>query len=164
MTLSVATIACLGHKRGVPKDQSLRNKSGESYRALLQSFEDGSAYKKPRLKAIAVDDWIEEIENPKLKLLARIQASELAAANRKLRKFAPPGTRIDVRDYQNDEFDNGNSFTEQERRALEYLISEQFLSKWLFSISEYGEVIDGNSAVVLKTATVDAVKKALAYL
>ena len=29
---SVATIARLGHKRGIPKAQSLRNKSGESYR------------------------------------------------------------------------------------------------------------------------------------
>jgi len=37
---SVATIARLGHKRGVPKAQSLRNKSGEIYRALLSSFEE----------------------------------------------------------------------------------------------------------------------------
>jgi hypothetical protein len=156
---SVATVARLGHKRGVPKGQSLRNKSGESYRALLKSFEDLSSNKKPRLKARAEDDWIDEIENPKHKLLTRIQASELAAANRKLREFVPPGTRIDVRDYQNDNMDTGNLFTEQERRALEYLISEQFLSKWQFSISEYGEVIDSNNTVVLKAATVDAVKK-----
>jgi len=161
---SVATVARLGHKRGVPKDQSLRNKSGESYRALLSSFEDGSTKKKQRGKTRAEDDWIEEIENPKHKLLARIQASELAAANKNLREFVLPGTRIDVRDYQNDSNDNDGSFTEQERRALEYLISEQFLAKWQFSISEYGEVIDGNSTVVLKAATVDAVKKALAQL
>jgi hypothetical protein len=161
---SVATVARLGHKRGVPKDQSLRNKSGESYRALLRSFEDGSTKKKQRGKTRAEDDWIEEIENPKHKLLARIQASELAAANKNLREFVPPGTRIDVRDYQNDSNDIDGSFTEQERRALEYLISEQFLAKWQFSISEYGEVIDGNSTVVLKAATVDAVKKALAQL
>lgn len=161
---SVATVARLGHKRGVPKDQSLRNKSGESYRALLRSFEDGSTKKKQRGKTRAENDWIEEIENPKHKLLARIQASELAAANKNLREFVPSGTRIDVRDYQNDSSDIDGSFTEQERRALEYLISEQFLAHWQFSISEYGEVIDGNSTVVLKTATVAAVKKALAQL
>lgn len=161
---SVATVARLGHKRGVPKDQSMRNKSGEGYRALLQSFEDGSSKKKPRLKARAEDDWIEEIDNAKHKLLARIQASELVAANRKLREFVPPGSRIDVRDYQNDKRENDGAFTDQERRALEYLISEQFLAKWQFSISNYGEVIDGNETVVLKAATVDAVKKALAQL
>jgi len=161
---SVATVARLGHKRGVPKDQSLRNKSGESYRALLRSFEDGSTTKKKRGKTRAEDDWIEEIENPKHKLLARIQASELAAANKNLREFVPPGTRIDVRDYQNDSSEIDSSFTEQERRALEYLLSEQFLAKWQFSISEYGEVIDGNGTVVLKAATVDAVRKALAQL
>jgi len=161
---SVATVARLGHQRGVPKDQSLRNKSGESYRALLRSFEDGTKRKKQRGKTRAEDDWIEEIENPKHKLLARIQASELVAANRKLREFVPPSSRIDVRDYQNDTRDGGGTFTEQERRALEYLLSEQFLAKWQFSISEYGEIIDGNSTVVLKAATVDAVKKALAQL
>ena len=146
------------------KNQSLRNKSGESYRTLHRSFEDGSTKKKQRDKTRAEDDWIEEIENPKHKLLARIQASELAAANKNLREFVPPGTRIDVKDYQNDNSDIDGSFTEQERRALEYLISVQFLATQQFSISEYGEVIDGNSAVVLKAATVDAVKKALAKL
>lgn len=161
---SVATIARLGHKRGVPKDQSLRNKSGESYRALLRSFEDCNPGEKPKFEARAADDWIEEIESPKHKLLARIQASELAAANRKLREFVPPGTRIEVRDYHNETMDNGSPLNDQERRALEYLISKQFLVKWQFSISEFGEIVDADSNVVLRAATVDAVKKALTYL
>lgn len=161
---SVATIARLGHKRGVPKAQSLRNKTGESYRALLRSFEKKHRGRKPRMVARTEDDWIEEIQNPKHRLLARIQASELAAANKKLRDFVPPGTRIEVRDYQNEGQGEGHTLTTLERRALEYLISEDFLGKWGFSISEYGEIVDGNGAVVLRAATVDAVKKALTYL
>lgn len=161
---SVAAIARLGHKRGVPSAQSLRNKTGESYRALLRSFEDGNTNKKPRLAARGKDDWIEEIDSPKLKLLARVQAAELAAANKMLREIVPPGTRIEVRDYQNENMENGNPFNDQERRALEYLISKQFLTKWQFSVSQYGEIIDEYSNVVLRAGTVDAVKKALIHL
>lgn len=161
---SVATIARLGHKRGVPKAQSLRNKPGERYRALLRCFEAQHRSHEPKKEDKREDDWIEEIQNPKLRLLARIQASELAAANKKLRDFAPPGTRIDVRDYQNQSFDEERALNNLERRALEYLVSDEFLGKWSFSISEYGEIVDNTGTVVLRAATVDAVKKALTYL
>lgn len=161
---SVAAIARLGHKRGVPKAQSLRNKTGEPYRALLRCFEEKHKGKKPRREQVGEDDWIEEIQNPKHKLLARIQASELAAANRKLREFVPPGTRIEIRDYQNEAAGEDCSLNSLERRALEYLISDEFLGKWSFSLSEYGEIIDSSGNIVLRPATVDAVKKALAYL
>jgi hypothetical protein len=161
---SVATIARLGHKRGVPKAQSLRNKTGEPYRALLRCFEAQHRSDEPEKEDRGEDDWIEEIQNPKHRLLARIQASELAAANKKLRDFVPPGTRIEVRDYQNQSFDEESALNNLERRALEYLVSDEFLGKWGFSISEYGEIVDNTGTVVLRAATVDAVKKALTYL
>ncbi len=161
---SVATIARLGYKRGVPKAQSLRNKTGESYRALLRSFEEYHHNKKNNVVSKKEDDWIEEIQNPKHKLLVRMQASELAAANKKLREFNPPGTRIEVRDYKNEKLDEDSALSSLERRALEYIISEEFLGKWDFSISEFGEVVDSSGAVVLRAATIDAVKKALINL
>lgn len=89
---SIATIARLGYKRGVPKNQSLRNKTGENYRALRRSFDDENTGNKPQLEARAENDW----------------------------------------------------------RALDYLISEQFLAKWQFSISEYGEIVEGNNNLVLE--------------
>lgn len=161
---SVATIARLGQERGVPKAQSLRNKTGENYRALIHSFEQKNRNKKPLAQYNAEDDWIEEIQNPKHKLLARMQASELAAANKKLRDFVPPSTRIDVKDHQNEAIDQERMLNNVERRALEFIISEEFLDKWGFSISEFGEVVDSTGSVVLKAATVDAVNKALTYL
>lgn len=161
---SVATIARLGYKRGVPKAQSLRNKTGESYRALLRSFEEYHHNKKNNVVSKKEDDWIEEIQNPKHKLLVRMQASELAAANKKLHEFNPPGTRIEVRDYQNERLDEDSALSSLERRALEYIISEEFLGKWDFSISEFGEVVDSSGTVVLRAATIDAVKKALINL
>lgn len=76
----------------------------------------------------------------------------------------PPGTRIEVRDYQNEAAAEDRPLSPLERRALEYLISDEFLGKWGFSLSEYGEIIDSSGNVVLRPATVDAVKKALTYL
>ena len=160
---SVATIARLGYKRGVPKAQSLRNATGEKYRALISSFEERNAAKSPRSKDKSEDDWIEEIQNPKHKLLARIQASQLAAANKKIKEFVPPGTRIEILDYQSDKGDGG-ALSSLERRALEYIVSDEFLDKWRFAVSEFGEIIDSSGSVVLKAATVDAVKKALKYM
>jgi hypothetical protein len=160
---SIATVAKLGHKRGVPKAQSIRNKTGEPYRALLQCFSDNHQGGKVRVEQRGEDDWIEEIDNPKHKLLVRIQAAELAAANKKLRDFVPPGTRIEVRDFQNEAHEE-RSLSKQERRALEYIISDEFLGKWEFSITEYGEFVDSSGNVVMRVATKDAIKKALAYL
>lgn len=162
---SVATIARLGHKRGVPRAQSLRNKAGESYRALIGAFEEKNKGKNPPKEVKSEDDWIEEIQNPKHRLLARIQASELAAANKKLRDFLPPGTRIEVRDYQNENVEGEDQILSHiERRALEYIISDEFIEKWDFTISECGEIVDGKGRVVFKAATVDAVTKTLNYL
>ena len=51
-----------------------------------------------------------------------------------------------------------------ERRALEFTISDKFLNKWGFTVSEYGEIIDGSGKVVLRFGTIDALNKALTYL
>lgn len=162
---SIATIAKLGHKRGVPRAQSLRNKSGERYRALIQSFADiNPVGEKKNAENTKSDDWIEEIPNPKHRLLARMQAAELAAAQSKIRDFVPPGTQIDVYDHRAGKTSPESKLTQQERRALEYIISKEFLRKWGFSATEYGEIVDSNEKVVLKAATVDGIKKALNYL
>lgn len=161
---SVATIARLGRGRGVPRAQSLRNRTGEKYRALLKSFEKDAPQQTRNRAQIGESDWIEEIENSKHKLLARMQSEELYAAKKMLRDFIPPGTRIEVKDYQNMAYESEGCLNSIERRALEYLTSSDFLGKWHFTISEYGEIRDQDGKVVLKAGTVDAVKKALTYL
>ncbi|MEJ2424423.1 MAG: gamma-mobile-trio protein GmtX [Candidatus Thiodiazotropha sp.] len=65
---------------------------------------------------------------------------------------------MEVRDYQNEAQGENCSLNNLERRALEYLVSDEFLGKW-WAISEYGEIVDGTGIVVLKAATEDAVKK-----
>ncbi|PTB98559.1 hypothetical protein C9993_07290 [Marinobacter sp. Z-F4-2] len=157
---SIITISRLGAKRGVPKPQSIRNKSGEKYRALIDSFSN-MASGDVNSSSPSGDDWIEEIANARHKLLVRSLLSELKNAKSKLNEIIPPGTRIDVYDHRSQKTSEEERLSQQERRAMEYLISNEFFGKWNFCATEFGEVVDENGQVVFKAATIDAVKKSL---
>lgn len=161
---SIATIARLGHKRGVPKAQSLRNKTADHYRALISAFADTSPVKDAGTISKKDQDWIEEIINPKHKLLVKIQASELFVAQKTIKELIPPNTVIEIYDHKTSNIKVEHRLTEQERRSLEYLLSKSFQNKWHFSETEYGELIDENNQVIFKAATIDAIKKALLHL
>ncbi|WMS86691.1 gamma-mobile-trio protein GmtX [Pleionea litopenaei] len=161
---SIATIARLGYNRGVPKAQSIRNKTGDIYRALIASFEQANGRKNKHDVNRKEQSWIEEISNPKQRLLALVMASELKALKQKLREIVPPNQVIEVYDHKNSQVDSEHRLTSQERKALEYLKSDSFIKKWHFTKTEYGEVIDENNKVVFKPATIDALTKALQYL
>lgn len=161
---SVSTIAKLGQMRGVPKAQSIRNKTGERYRALISAFEQTSPVKDQGKISKKDEDWIREIDNPKHRLLTRIMASELKASQQKLREIVPPNTVIEVYDNKNTTNHTEHRLTNQERRALEYLLSSSFRNKWHLTQTEFGDLIDENEKMVFKPATIDALKKALEYL
>ena len=160
---SISTIAKLGHMRGVPKAQSIRNKSGEKYRALINCFSEQKTNKKLKVSK-SDEDWIEEISNPKHKLLARILASELKSAKKQLQEIIPPNLRIDVYDHKTNIPSDDHKLSEQERRALEYISSSAFQKDWGLSSNEYGEIVDNRNKPVFKVATIDALKKALRNL
>ncbi|MDM1279875.1 hypothetical protein HXZ64_02625 [Acinetobacter indicus] len=162
---SISTIAKLGSNRGVPKAQSIRNKTGEKYRALIQCFADLST-QKPKLRkpSQSENDWIEEIQNPKHQLLVRIMASELKEAQQIIREIIPPKQRIDIYDYKNMSPDQSFKLSEQEVRALQYLLSTDFQKKWNLKPTHFGELVDESNKPVFKVSTLDALRKALEYL
>ena len=133
---SVSTIAKLGFNRGVPKAQSIRNKTGEKYRAIIQSFVDVSS-QMPKLRKPSQSDstWIDEIQNPKHQLLVRIMASELKEAHQMIREIVPPKQRIDIYDHKNMIPDESFKLSDQEVRALQYLLSTD-LPKQAFAIGD----------------------------
>ena len=162
---SISTIAKLGLNRGVPKAQSIRNKTGEKYRALIQGFAE-IASQKPKLKSPAKSDneWIDEIQNPKHQLLVRIMASELKEAQQMIREIIPPKQRIDIYDHKNMILDQSFKLSEQEIRALKYLLSTDFQKKWNLKPTNFGELVDESNKPVFKISTLDAIRKALEYL
>lgn len=156
---SVSTISRLGFTRGVPKAQSIRNKTGESYRALIKSFADHSPAKKIVLRPKSADAWIDDIKDPRLKLLVQIQASQLAEAHTIAREIIPPGFEIYVDDRRASNIEH--KLNAVERRALEYVLSDEFMCQWGFKLGGFGDVVDAGGVKVFKPGTIDAIKKAL---
>jgi hypothetical protein len=157
---SVSTIARIGANKGVPKAQSIRNKSGEKYRALIECFAQHNI-KPPKTKSS--DNWIDEISSPKHRLLVQMMAAELAATKQKVNEIVPPNKVIHVYDH-GEPLGELERFNPVERRALEYILSDSFMKKWYLSITDCGEMIEDNGKIVFKPGTVDAIKKALRYL
>ncbi len=162
---SISTISKLGFQRGVPKAQSIRNKTGERYKTLIQSFADQSSHK-PKLKnpSKSNNEWIDEILNPKHQLLVRIMASELKEAQQMIREIIPPKQRIDIYDHKNMMSDQSFKLSEQEVRALQYLLSSDFQKKWDLKPTQFGELVDKSNKPIFKVSTLDALRKALEYL
>ncbi len=156
---SFSTIARLGEGKGVPKAQSIRNKTGEPYRALIKCFEDNIEQKNPKNKVYKGKlDWIEEIKDVRLKVLAGHQAAQLAEAKRTIKEFTPPDMVININDGLAIQ---AELFTPLERTALEYLSSDDFINKWQFKKGTHGDVLNEQNERVFKIATLDALDKAL---
>lgn len=163
---SYATIAKLGEKRGVPRAQSIRNKTGEAYRTLIDAFAKSIPAKAPKLTR-ADDDWIDRISDPSAKLLVRMQAAELKNVQRKLKEFLPINSVIHINDFSPEAQEH--KFSDTERRALEYLVSAEFLQDverklGKLTIGQQGQMMNDKEELVFKIATVDAIKKALKFL
>jgi len=162
---SFSTISRIGYKKGVPRAQSIRNKTGEPYRALIKSFADASIDDKPKSTLRSnrpKDAWISEIKDPKLKLLVQIQSSQLQEAQTTIKEFTPPNMNIHVFDKQVGVAEI--RLTKHERQALEYLKSEHFLNHWNFKKGPRGEIIDSKGNKVFMIGTIDALDKTLEFL
>jgi len=165
---SISSIARLGEGRGVPKAQSIRNATGAHYRALIESFAAAHPPKADKKKITKANAWIEEITSVRHRQLVYILLSELNEARGLIREFVPPGSEIYVDDRRagprsNDE-KGAHKLDNVERRALEYILSDDFMQKWKFKRGDKGDVLDEAGNRVLKPATIHAIDKALRYL
>ncbi|MER2498267.1 gamma-mobile-trio protein GmtX [Vibrio neptunius] len=161
---SYSTIARLGKGRGVPAAQSIRNKTGESYRTLIASF-NSSAKDQPKptrnTSKGKMHAWIDELDDPVVKLQANILYSQKKEAERLLNEVVPINQVIEV-------FDNVDvsvasiKLSELERSALEYLISSEFLRRHQLELGKNGSIVSSDTQKsFFPVATLDAIKKAL---
>ncbi len=164
---SYSTIARLGKGRGVPAAQSIRNKTGESYRTLIASFNSSTKdQRKPARNTSKgkMHAWIDELEDPVVKLQANILYAQKKEAERLLNEVVPISQVIEV-------FDNVDvsvasiKLTELERSALEYLISSEFLRRHQLELGKNGSIVSTDTQKsFFPVATLDAIKKALQNL
>ncbi|WP_341303140.1 gamma-mobile-trio protein GmtX [Pseudomonas sp. TMP25] len=159
---SISTIARLGFNRGIPKAQSIRNKTGENYRALIKAFVDHSPASKKPMRPKSADAWIDEIKDLRLKMLVKILESQLVEARNLVQELIPPGFEICVDDRRTAQVEH--KLNAVERRALEYVLSDEFMAKLGLKLGGFGDVVDSSNVRFFKPGTIDAIKKALDYL
>ena len=164
---SYSTIARLGKGRGVPAAQSIRNKTGESYRTLIASFNSATKDQPSQVRNTSkgkMHAWIDELDDPVVRLQANILYAQKKEAERLLNEVVPINQVIEV-------FDNVDvsvasiKLTELERSALEYLISSEFLRRHQLELGKNGSIVSSDTQKsFFPVATLDAIKKALQNL
>ena len=156
---SYAMIARLGAVYGTPAYQSIRNKTGEQYRALIDAF--AAEVPKKNDPIAGPYTWIENLPDTS-KLLARMLLAELKAEQRKLRELIPPNKVYEV-DSRNAPSTNFKLST-TERQALEYLKSDRFLQEHNLRKGSRSDILGPNDEPLFKPGTLSALEKALTNL
>jgi hypothetical protein len=159
---SYANVARRGAERRVPRAQSIANKTGENYQALIKCFASAQDARKRPSRPRSGDAWADEIKDPQVRILVQRTLAELAEAQRALKELVPPGTSIRVDDRTGSSPDY--KLSSIERRALEYLRSDDFLHDFQLERGQYGEVLDQKGRSVFKPGTVEALNKVLKHL
>lgn len=158
-----ATVARLGAERGVPKAQSIANSTGEAYQVLIKCFASAEGTRKRPSRPRSGDAWAEEIQDVRIRHLVQSTLAELAEAQRIIKEIIPPGTVIRV-----DDRSAGSAadlkLSNLERRALEYLRSEDFLRDWKMQRGKVGDVLDPDGRAVFKPYTINALERVLKML
>lgn len=153
---SYAEIARLGKGRGVPSAQSLRNAGAESYRILIDAFSKASP-KSKRVKHRSCS-WIEDIDNPRIKILVKALEAENKGLRKKVAEIFPPNTEINVYDYPTNPIE---PLSTAEREALEELISPIHLEEKGWKIGEYNWIVDENEKRVFHPSLYKVVTRCL---
>ncbi|WP_409311982.1 gamma-mobile-trio protein GmtX [Pseudomonas putida] len=155
---SYTNVSRLGQGRGVPKSQSIYNETGVNYQALIKCFAAQQGVRK-RFRPRVGHAWAEEIEDPRIRILVQQTLAELAEAQRTIKEIVPPGTVIMVDDRTGTAPDY--KLSRLERRALEYLRSDDFILDWKLQRGQSGDVLDPDGKSIFKPATMQAIDKVL---
>ncbi|OOF29095.1 gamma-mobile-trio protein GmtX [Salinivibrio sp. IB872] len=163
----IATIAKLGASRGVPSAQTIRNKTGEPYRAVIEAWQALGSQKKKAIKAQTTPsgeyDWVDQVSNKTHRFLILDLISKVRKLRAENKRFASI-KKLEI-DYRTDAFDKPESklpsLLSHEIDALKDAISEESLKVKGWTKTERGSIKDQNGKVILRNGFVDALEKVL---
>ena len=166
---SVAAIAAFGEGRGVPKAQSIRNKTGEPYRILIESWRksnDSINNAGPKHHPFPKRyQWVENIEDPRLKFLVKDLVVDHQKLTTDLQRVKSITTlQIDMRKSvpeKKSSLANAVAFTNNELEALKAAINPAFLDQEGWTIDPRGRIKNDSGRTLFKLGFVDAVQKIL---
>ena len=142
---TIATIGRLTEDAGSIKAQAIRNKTGEKYRALVESWAE---FKKPLKVASGKikkqDEWINEITSPRIQWLVRDLMAEKSRLFGKLQTAKQESNiHIDMRPANNNSTQSALPrfiLTPLQKRALAHAIDEATLRRNHWVKDENGRV------------------------
>jgi hypothetical protein len=164
---TIAMIGRLSHEAHGPDIQSIRNKTGKKYQALIKSWAD---FKKPLSvvsgKVKEKDAWVNEIKEPHIKWLVLDLISDNSRLRGQLQLAKEQSNiHIDMRSETNKASSQQHLKTQtllpDEREALSHAIDEQEILAKKWTIGELGEVLDANGEEVFQIGFVEAIQKIL---
>jgi hypothetical protein len=166
---SVSEVAAFGEGRGVPKAQSIRNKTGAPYRILIDSWRDSSesiSNTGPKHNSFPQSyQWVENIEDPRLKFLVKdlvVDHQKLTADLQRMKSIT--SLQIDMRETARERkpsVSNAVVFTDNEMEALKAAINPSFLDQEGWTIDPRGRIKSSSGRTLFKLGFVDAVQKIL---
>ena len=168
---SIATIGRLSAERGGPATGTIRNKTGESYRALIKVFADSAAgIRKSNKPATAqVDMILEGVTDPVLRARLGLLLADLKATRAQLlaaRHLANQTATLDLTAPVSGELPSpvAHALTPLEVRALENAISPETLHLWGWHADDSGRIITDTGRTVFGAGFVAAIRKVLEHL
>lgn len=162
--LSYRAIVTLGSDRGlaVPSEKSLMNPTGEHYRELIQSWRLVSRPQRGFDK-FSSNEWIENIEDPVLRMSVALLAKELRSLKSKqARKAVMADSSVHLAVSEGAAAYMVPRLNEIELCALKAAIDPVALGFVGLSIGSRGDVLDMSGRKVFKPGFRDAVEKVLA--
>jgi len=160
---SIATISRLGKDRGVPRAQSIRNKTGKIYQALIKLWQNNNPPSK-KTKTSSSFDWVERIEDPTIKYLVYDLVSENKNLISELQICkSVKKLNIDMRKGSSSEEFRVPKLISSEREALIYAVDESFLDAKGWRQTSRGAIVDADGKTIFKNGFVSALKKLASF-
>jgi hypothetical protein len=166
---SIATIGRLSADRGGPAAGAIRNKTGEAYRALIESFVGsvrGKTRKTDDANVVQVELILEGVTDPVLRARLGLLLAELKATRAQLlaaRHLANQTATLDLAEPSPDErtLRPALHLSPLELRALENAISDTTLDHWGWRADESGRIVTNTGRTVFAAGFVTAIGKLL---
>ena len=171
---SVATIGRLSNEAGGPSTASIRNKTGEHYRALIKAYADfvgGNKRKVAETKQSEADLILEGISDPVLKSRLGLLLAELESTRAQLlaaRHLANQNSVVNLADYSSHSPSSKEeveilppapTLSTLELRAIKSAISDKTLDHWGWHIDESGRVLTDSGQQVFGAGFATAINK-----
>lgn len=171
---SIATMGRLSEAAGGPSAAAIRNKTGDSYKALLKTFAQsvgGHAKRVPERNGSVLDDLLEGVSDPVLRARLGILLAELESARGQvtaLRHLASQNAVLHLDGPDNLPRSNtapppAVELSKQERNALERAIAPATLEHWGWVAESNGRVKTDSGQVVFPAGYLTAIQKVLGH-